>query len=297
MRIVGFCDFDGTSIEEQITTAERLNIDHLLLRKIMDKTINEISNDEIKMINQKMKNAKKDIIAIDSKIAGHCIDDIDAYEQSIIEYEKTFEIANKLKVNNVFYRLPKINNIIEEFDILEGHILPIINLAKKYHITLLIYPENHRSNVLLYILKKINRKELTLIFNPKEAVFNKDSAIVGYRLLKDKFNFFVAADVDKKNNPELLGYGRVKIIEIFKRMNRDNYRGYIILDDSFCEFISENKTKKVPWYKKLFNKDNFTNYLTGYQVRIFPKEPEREINVLDIYENQIKALKIVFNLR
>ena len=151
MRIISFCDFNGTEIIEQIETASKLEIDHLLLRRVGDLKINELTDVDIKNINLKLRNAKKDIIAIDPKIDAYNIEDIDGYEVNLEEYQKTFEIANKLKVSNIFYRLPKVNNIIEEFDILEGHIIPVIDLAKKHHITLLIYPENQKSNVLLYI--------------------------------------------------------------------------------------------------------------------------------------------------
>ncbi|VEU81225.1 apurinic/apyrimidinic endonuclease family protein [Haploplasma axanthum] len=298
MRIIGYCDFDGTTIKEQIETANKLHVDHLIFRTYEDKNISILEDSEIKEISRELKLSKKDIMIIDPKIESYDLYDVDAYEKVLFEYEQAINQANKLKVNYILYRLPNFKNVLDEFDSVEKQLTPIIDLAKKSAKTLLIYPEKEKTNVLVYILKKYRKKDLSLIFNPAQTIKNGESPTTAYRLLKEYFQFFIAADTDSKSNPELLGYGKVKIIDLFKRMNRDNYKGYIVLDDSFPLFLDMQTTKKVPWFKKLFkSKNNSDNYLRGYSLRIFPNEPERIVDIFDIYENQVKALKIVFNLR
>ena len=212
-------------------------------------------------------------------------------------YEDALNVASKLKVSNLYFRLPIIKDILEEFDTVKSQLDLFIERARRFKITLLIKQEEEKTNVLVYILKKYRPRDLQLIFNPATTMTNEESPIVAYRLLKDYFNFFVSADIDKKNNPELLGYGRVKIIDIFKRMNRDQYKGFFILDDRFGNFVSGNEEKKVPWFKKLFkNKTNIDNYLRGYSLRIFPNQEVQDVTVFDIYDNQINVLKIAFRL-
>lgn len=298
MKIIGYCDFSSKDFLEQLNTATNLNINNIFLRYFDDKLIYELENEDIKSITSNLKQTKKEIAVLDPLIASYDLYDTTKYEETIELYEKTFLVANKLKVNKVFLRLPIVKDILAEFETLETQLTPLLELAKKQKIALIIYPQDEKTNSLVYILKKYRKRDISVIFNPVQIVKNGESPIVAYRLLKDHFNFFVAADLDKKNNPELLGYGRVKIIDLFKRLNRDNYQGDIVLDQNFSDFVTPESTKKVPWFKRLFNKnENINNYLTGYASRIFPDVENAEVTILDIYENQIGVLKIALGIK
>ncbi|MDY0277504.1 MAG: hypothetical protein RBQ97_05430 [Acholeplasma sp.] len=297
-RIIGYCDFQGKEIDDQILVANELGIENLIIRQIGVKKIYDINDQDCKEILRSVKSSKKSIYALDPEIMTYDLYKVKDYEKALSQYEKTFIIASKLKVDYVLYRLPKIIDILNEFVTVEKQLNKFIELAKKSGRKILIYHNQEKTNVLAYIMKKFQNKDLGLIYNPKQATLNGDSPTTGYRLLRDFFDCFVAADVDKNNNPELLGYGRVKIIDLFKRMGRDNYRGNVIIDNSFSDFIDNNQIKKVPWYKKLLKKsDTFDDYLKGYSARIFPDEEDRIADIFDIYQSQIKALKIMFNLR
>ncbi|HHW79254.1 MAG TPA: hypothetical protein GX742_00470, partial [Acholeplasmataceae bacterium] len=152
---------------------------------------------------------------------------------------------------------------------------------------------------LIYIIKYYKGKNLTLIFNPKELMVNKESITASYRLLKQYMTFFVANDIDKKNNPVLLGYGRLKILDLFKKLKRDKYKKYIILDDSFKDFFIEKPVEKISLFKKIFSKKHKeTNiYLQQYANKIFPKENDRKVELKDIFINQIEVLNIIFKTR
>lgn len=297
MRVIGFCDYESTELKDQIDVAKSLEIDQLLIRKINNLKVYEFDDALIKETNQILKSEKISIVALDPLIKNYDLYDIEKFNEVLNMYEDALNVASKLKVSNLYFRLPIIKDILEEFDTVKSQLDLFIEMARRFKITLLIKQEEEKTNVLVYILKKYRPRDLQLIFNPATTMTNEESPIVAYRLLKDYFNFFVSADIDKKNNPELLGYGRVKIIDIFKRMNRDQYKGFFILDDRFGNFVSGNEEKKVPWFKKLFkNKTNIDNYLRGYSLRIFPNQEVQDVTVFDIYENQINVLKIAFRL-
>lgn len=297
MRVIGFCDYESTELKDQIDVAKSLEIDQLLIRKINNLKVYEFDDALIKEANQILKSEKISIVALDPLIKNYDLYDIEKFDEVLNMYEDALNVASKLKVSNLYFRLPIIKDILEEFDTVKSQLDLFIEMARRFKITLLIKQEEEKTNVLVYILKKYRPRDLQLIFNPATTMTNEESPIVAYRLLKDYFNFFVSADIDKKNNPELLGYGRVKIIDIFKRMNRDQYKGFFILDDRFGNFVSGNEEKKVPWFKKLFkNKTNIDNYLRGYSLRIFPNQEVQDVTVFDIYENQINVLKIAFRL-
>lgn len=298
MKIVGFCDFTSKDFLEQLNTANDLKINNLFLRYFNEKLVYELEDKDIKDVNSLLKSNKKDIAIIDPLIESYDLYDVDAYEKTIEQYKQTFLVLNKLKVNKVFLRLPKVNDILAEFETVESQLTPLLDLAKKQKISLVIYPQDEKTNALVYILKKYRKKDLTILFDPVKIVKNGESPIVAYRLLKEYFNFLVAGDLDKKNNPELLGYGRVKIIDLFKRLNRDDYQGDIVLDENFGKFVTVDSTKKAPWFKRLFTKDkNINNYLVGYGRRIFPDQENPEVTIYDIYENQIGVLKIALAIK
>lgn len=297
MRVIGFCDYESTELKDQIDVAKSLEIDQLLIRKINNLKVYEFDDALIKETNQILKSEKISIVALDPLIKNYDLYDIEKFDEVLNMYEDALNVASKLKVSNLYFRLPIIKDILEEFDTVKSQLDLFIEMARRFKITLLIKQEEEKTNVLVYILKKYRPRDLQLIFNPATTMTNEESPIVAYRLLKDYFNFFVSADIDKKNNPELLGYGRVKIIDIFKRMNRDQYKGFFILDDRFGNFVSGNEEKKVPWFKKLFkNKTNIDNYLRGYSLRIFPNQEVQDVTAFDIYENQINVLKIAFRI-
>jgi len=283
MKIVSFCDFSGKSLDEQLNTAEKLEISNIILRDFEDKNIAVLTDNEIKNILKKIKTAKKNILVIDPLISSYNINDEEECNKKIFEYKHIITQSQKLKVNYIIYRFPEFQDILNDFGHLFKKISPIIDFAQKNGKT-------------FYILKKLKKKKISLIFNPVQCVKNGEPAITAYRLFKNYFSFFVAADIDSLKNPELLGYGKVKIVELFKKMKRDNFNGFVILDESFPKFIKTQEIKKVPWYKKLLKTNvNKQNYLLGFSSRIFPNENGKIANIYDIYENQIKALKIIFN--
>lgn len=298
MRITGFLDFNGSELETQIEVAKQLNIKNLLLRTIDDKPITELNEEDLKEVNLQIRKERLNILALDPLIKEYSLYDLDSYYLAYENYKKTIDIAKSLRVSYIYLRLPILADIIDDFPSLEKQLTPIINYATKASVTLLMYPHNIKSNVMVYLMKHYKTRYLSPIFNPKQHMINKESPTVAYRLLKRDVKFFMAADIDKKNNPELLGYGRLKIVDMFKRLNRDKYNGYIILDDAFNDFLTGEIKTERPWYKRLFKRKTtlIDEYLQRYQARIYPEDPEKNVDIIDIYLNQIQVLNVVFKL-
>src|SRR5690625_1220745 len=292
MNIIGYSDYYDTTLEGQLKFAKEINLNEIIIRKYNDKLIYEIDELDILNINNDLKREKINIFALDPLIKKE-----DYYSEDTLEkYIQTIKIANSIKVKNIILRLPKIEDILIEFDTIKIHIDELLVVAKSNRVNILIKQEEDNNNILAYIIKRYNDKYLNIIFSPKDAILSQDSAISGYRVLKNYFNTFIAADIDSLNNPELLGYGRVDILNLFKRMKRDKYNGNIILDDTFISFFKDKKNKKVPLLKKLFNaKSLLDKYIEGYSLRILDENSNELVNIIDIYKNQINVLNIVFN--
>lgn len=294
MKIIGYTDFDGKNIINQIEVANKLNINDIILRYYdEDISLLDITKEDLKNLILTLKKSKKSVYAIDPIDLVFQVDNLD-YNAN---FERLLAIAEDLKCQNIIFRLPKFNNIIDEFDMFNQKFSLVVELAKKYGKTILIKQENTSTNTIAYILKKYNNnKNISVIFSPADALLTNDSPLAGYRVLKEYFQVFIASDIDKLNNPELLGYGRVGIIDLFKRMKRDKYKGDCIIDERFINFFNNEEIKKVPLFKKLFkSKSLFDKYLEGYATRVFPNEKDRIPNIYDIYLNQINIINIVFN--
>jgi len=290
MKIVGYADFNGRTLEAQIEVAKEIGLDEFILRYVDDNNILD-SEVNVKELSKELKFNRLGIYAIDPLIFSNDITE-DVFEK----YEKAIALSNELRVSNVVFRLPKINNVINEYEEIAKLINPLVELARKNNKVLLIEHKNITTSNIAYILKKVNSKNLEVIFSPSDAILNNDSPLAGYRVLKTDFNLFIANDIDSINNPELLGYGRVDIIDIFKRMRRDKYRGNVMIDENFVNLYNNEEIKKVPLIKKLFQRKSlFDKYMEGYALRLFPDNKEKVPTLCDIYQNQIKIIKIVFN--
>ncbi|WP_026391500.1 hypothetical protein [Haploplasma modicum] len=296
MKIISYVDFYGNDLDTQVNTAKSLSITNIILRNIFDKKIYDLTSEDLENINLSFKDEKINIFALDPNILRYDIYNEEEVIKVLENYYKTIDFAQLLKVNNVFLNLPKINNVIQEYDAINYSIDKIVKYAKLKKINLLVNTKDEKTSTFNYLLKKAKYSNLSFIFNPSLIVQNKESVLVAYRTLKGSFNLVVANDSDKNNNPELLGYGKINTLDLFKRLLRDKYQGDILLDERFSNLFDMGEEKRVPFYKKLLpNKDK--SILLNYSSKIFNNEPKRVPTLNEILESQISALKIIFNLK
>jgi len=297
-NITGFFDYDGTaSFQQQIAIAQKNHLEYICLRRYNNQPIIELSESDLKKIMIELKTAKLKIAIIDTGIQPYDIYNDKKHAESLDEFKYMIKIADKLKVSHLFFRLPLFNDVIEEYENIFKRIEPYVDIAMKNNKKIILLPVNgYKANTYAYLFKKIKSNVLSIAFDPVGIMMNNESTTTAYRLLRDSIGAFFAVDSDHQNVPKLLGYGKTDIITIFKKLLRDRYSGFLMIDNRFHQTIFNEEPKKVGFFKKIFanDKKKKENEMTDLSKKIFPNEETKNVTIDDILENQIKVLRIIF---
>ncbi len=296
--ITGFFDHKGKlSLEEQIDLLKRHTIDTVCLRYYNHKPLIEINDKGIKDILEQTKNNKIKIAAIDTLIKSYDINNDQKATTALDEFKFIVKLADKLKVNQLFIRLPKFNDVIEEFENIKLRLEPWIIHAAKHSKKLIIVPDDgYKANTYAYIIKKMKNNNLSVLFDPVYFMMIHESTTTSYRILKKKISAFMCHDADFKLKPKLIGYGKADIINLFKKLIRDKFSGLLMMDNEFYHEIFEPSVKKEGFFKKIFSnkKKQEKQQIDDLSRRIFPNEETKNVTYDDILSNQIKVVNIVF---
>jgi hypothetical protein len=296
--ITGFLDFNQTSsFENQIELANKHQLNYICLRTYNNKPMIEIAEKDIKEMLTQLKIGKLKIAAIDSGIKPYDIHHQQKHDKALDEFTFLIKVADKLKVNYLFYELPVFTDVLEEYQLIESRLLPFIDIALKYGKKIILMPSNnYKANTYTYLLKKLKTNVLSVAFNPVFIMLNNEATTTSYRLLKGNIGAFIANDADHQNHPKLLGYGKTEVIVLFKKLIRDGYGGFIMIDNSFHEALFQEPVKKQGFFSKIFaNEDKKRNKeMDVLSKKIFPNEETKNVTYDDILENQIKVLNIIF---
>jgi sugar phosphate isomerase/epimerase len=296
--ITGFFDHQGkSSFDEQIASALKHQIDTICLKTYNNRPIIELSDDDFKEIIQTIKDTKIKIGIIDTNILSYDLYDDRKHRDALDELKYMIKVADKLKCNYLYYRLPIFNEVIKEYDAIEKRLNSIIDLAMKNNKKIILLPVlNYKASVYAFILKKIKSNVLSVAFDPVSIMKNNESTTTAYRLLKKRIGIFMARDADHHMTPKLMGYGKTDITEILKKLFRDNYAGFISIDNQFSETVFNEEPKKVGFFKGIFSskKKKKNDVLSELSKRIFPNEETKNVTYDDILANQIKILNLLF---
>jgi len=297
-NITGFFDYDGTAtFQEQLAIAQKNQLEYICLRKYNGEPIIELSDSDLKKIMLELKTAKLKIAILDTCIQPYDIYDDKKHADSLDEFKYMIKVADKLKVSHLFFRLPKFNDVIQEYDSIFKRLEPYVDVAMKNSKKIILLPVNgYKANTYAYLFKKIKSNALSLAFDPVAIMMNNESTTTAYRLLRTSIGAFFAEDADHDHVPKLLGYGKTDIITIFKKLLRDRYSGFLMIDNKFHQTIFNEEPKKVGLFKKIFSneKKKKENDMTDLSKKIFPNEETKNVTIDDILENQIKVLRIIF---
>jgi len=296
--ITGFLDFDGKStFAEQIELATKLQLNYICLRKYNQRPLIEIDDKEIKTLLSTLKETKLKIAIIDTNIDSYDINDDKKHSNALDEFNNMIRLADRLKVQYLYYRLPQFNNVINEYDNIKKRLEPFVEAAMKSNKKMILLPtNNYKANVYAFILKKINSNALSVAFDPVYLMENDESTTTAYRLLKNKIGSFSATDGDHQKSPKLIGYGKTEIVSIFKKLIRDRYDGFFMIDNKFHDEVFKELPPKKGIFSKLFKNKNKKKetILSDLSSKIFPREETKNVTMDDIFENQIKVIKIIF---
>lgn len=296
--LCGFLDQEEhASFQEVIDRALRLGIDHIGLRSYGGKPLIELSDAEIKNLQNDLKTAKLKVSVIDPKIASYDVYDEGKHKEALDQFKYMLKFADRFKASHLFLRIPKFNDVIEEFDAIEKRMTDYIDQAMRAGKKIILLPVNqYKANVFAFIFKKMKSNQVSYAYNPVAIMEHGEPATTAYRLLKDKIGLIQAIDATHDGEPMLLGYGKTDVLNIFKKLLRDRYDGLIMVDNYFYTDVFMEKTEKKGFFKKIFSNDKKkkASQKSDLSRKIFPNEETKNVTYDDILENQIKVLKIIF---
>lgn len=296
--ITGFLDSNkDLSFDEQLDLAIKNQMSSICLRMYKKRPLIELKDSELKEIVEILKNKKMKIAFIDTNIKSYDINNDSRHKEALNDFKVTVLIAKKLKVQHLIYKLPIFTDVMKEYKNIELRLTPFVEFAMKHNKKIIICPNNsYKANVYAYIMKKMKSNVLSVLFDPVEIMNNDESTTTTYRILKRKIGAFRATDANSKNIPKLMGYGDTNVITILKKLVRDKYSGFLLVDNKFQEEIKELETKDKGLMKKLFNRKKKKKKTLIEEVSkvVFPNEEIKNATWDDILANQIKMLKTLF---
>ncbi|HBG32690.1 MAG TPA: hypothetical protein DEG42_01890 [Acholeplasmataceae bacterium] len=296
--ITGFLDHQGKStFDEQIALALKHHIDTICLKTYNNRPIIEISDNDLKQIIQTTKDAKIKIGVIDTGIMSYDLYDDKKHKDALDEFKYMVKVADKLKASHLYFRLPIFNDVIKEYDVISKRLDSYVDFAMRNSKKIILLPvHDYKASVYAFILKKIKSNVISIAFDPVYIMNNNESTTTSYRLLKKRIGIFMARDADRHGMPKLMGYGATDITEIMKKLFRDNYAGFLSVDNQFSETVFDDEPKKVGFLKSIFSteKKKKNDVLTELSKKIFPNEETKNVTYDDILANQIKILNLLF---
>lgn len=236
------------------------------------------------------QNIQKDyqITYIELEIHEKMIEDLDLAIIELLIQQNAKQTLKALMIRFQSIQLLSHQNMISFLEILSKKV-------SKLKVKILVYPKPDQPYQLyLSLFQKIKNNQAKLVFNPSYVYMNKQSVLSNYKALKKYIGCVVAEDINHQNNPELIGYGKASLIELFKYMIKHQYQEDILIDPPFQTYLESLKKKKQGMFKLLHKKDIDIYQLLKTRLKI---DEKKDIQILDIYDNQIEVLSIIFNLR
>lgn len=300
MKLISYLDYGNNDIIKDLEIFIDLNLAECIITQYNGVPIDLVSSDDVLKLSEELKLQKIKVYGLelnnfDNKDYENTFNDLKNKVKLLIDYAKT------INTKQVIFTLPYIENILNDYEIIKSDLESLIELARVNKIFLKFKQGENKNSTVTYLLKHLKYREFGLLFEPAQIYRNEESVIVANRLYKHFLNNILIEDLDSVGNPELIGYGKVGLIDLFRRMNRDKFKGDIILSPNFKIYFEkktiDNDKKKVPLLKKIFTrKPKAIDYLIGFGERIFPGENKKP-TITELYESQISAIKKIFNLR
>lgn len=208
---------------------------------------------------------------------------------------------NALKIKNekiyknkdVIFVLPKKLFLTKKnYEEVIQRINTLIRFSKKNKFKMNIQLTSQNYKNMINLLKPFKHENIGLVFDPAKILFDRGSILSLYRGLKKYITFVVCNDFLKRKKAALMGYGKTQILDLFKRMNENSFRGYLILDPDFIRVV-KRISKRNNFITKLFNQKIKKEYLR--LKKLLDLDINRnDITIEDIYINQYELLKLVF---
>jgi sugar phosphate isomerase/epimerase len=293
--ITGFFDAEGHStFEDQMLFAQRHGIDTICLRTYNGQPLIEVSDNDLKKIANDLKLNKMKIGILDSNIQSFQISDTRKQTDALDEFKYMIKLADRLKISHVLFRLPKFDDVINQYEDIEKVLTPFFEFAYKNGKKIILIPvHGYRASTYAYLIKKMKTNHVSVLFDPVTIMSNGESTTTSYRSLRTSVGAFMCIDADHDLKPKLIGHGKTNVLDIIKKLNRDRFDGFLIMDNKVYQTHFPETPAKEGFFKKLFGqtekkKESARSALSKI---IFPNEETKNVTYDDIIDNQIKLIQ------
>ena len=242
MIITTIGDEIGTTLEEQIKALKEVNAKYIEIRKINNMYIWEYSEEQIKRIKEELEKKEIKVIAIDTPIGKKKNSFNYAENKKILD--KYVEIANifETKYLRIFSDIGK----RAEFESIKEVIEEMAKIAHKNKLELLIENERNTYAEDISTCERLieNEKNVYILYDIENAYSRGYNVLKEYEKNKSKIKYIHIRDYNEKTKKYVyFGEGTIPILELLKRLKRDNYDGIISLETMLPKY-NKNESKK-----------------------------------------------------
>lgn len=285
MKVLSFFDYFEKNLEEQLAFFNQAELPYFSLRKINGLSFSSWQEEDIPTIKQQLN--KVNTYLFDPLLYPLTFDDEKYFEN----LKRVAAFIKKTKIKNLMLRIPAINDIDIERKETQKHLLKLRLIFKK--INLFLVPDNQEKPLIFtYIFKELKTRGFKALFSPVDIYQKNESIAMNYRLIRDEIGIFLVADINKEENPTLIGYGEIELIDQIKRLYQNSYQGIVLYDSNLDEVVKHFDLD----YKKrrVLSAPSKARSLYKDYLKQIGDEETKYLSFEEIFLNQIEVLKIIF---
>lgn len=271
------------TIEDKLNHLKTHNIKHLMIDKSEFKTFDQA------IFMKELKQNQIQLTLFDPLQTSVSINDKQALEQEYETIKEDLKILESFNPEFYLYELPTFFHVVEEYDKVEAHLKQVLFLFRKVKTTLLLKSKSYMANAYTYILKKMNHKQLKLLFDPT-YFSEKESLGTVYRQLGVVTSVFLLADENKNKQTTMLGHGVINLKQLINKINKDQLNVYYLANPKYNKNFEAQQ--KVSFFQKLFDFDGNEKRasLKKYAEQLF-EDKKKNIAIGDVYEYEKMFVK------
>lgn len=296
LSLSGFLNQELLDFNDYITKIKELNLNQICLSHYNKKTIDLVDDGEVRDILTTLKNEKLKVLLIKSSHKWDNITNDMEFIESLEIYKNVLKVATKLKATGIIFKAPFIDDAVKEHEVVVEKIKQFYDLAIKSKLDFYLEPHpNQQTNSYTYLFKKNKWDNIKFVFIPEYMLKNNESSTTNYRVIKPYMGLLYVNDFDFTYKPQLLGLGKTDILNLLKRIKRDEINMIFLIDNKFEEtyFLAPPKMSLL---KRIFKKkDNSKEELEQITNKIFSGENKKNVTYHDILENQIKVIEKIIH--
>ncbi len=283
--------------QQLLQTADELKLDVLSLASVLGIEWENTSKQNLKDMQQMLKDRKMKVGILDLKLPRYRVDHDGKHKEALQYFKNMIKIADMFKSNAFFMTLPVFDDVMDQYPLIEQRIHDYLELAMQNHKKLIIVAEpGLKINVYAYIFKKIDSPYLQFHFDPVKIMNQGDSTITAYRHMKAYIGSFAILDANHDGSFELVGYGDANLTELLKKLSRDDYQGFFVMDHPYFAKLASYQPPKQGFLQKIFANEQkkHDQRMQTLAMKIFPNEQTRNVTYMDVLKNQIALIRLVF---